>query len=194
MEMHALEKHVVNALSRYYLPWYVLPRFRRLLHAPLRGHGLALGPGVGWETFALAKRFPDATLVGVDYDPDQVARARLNRVAYPALHARVAFHQGDATALAFPMETFDFAYELSVLHHVADYPQALREVYRVLRPGAPFFLQDLSRSFFPLGLSRLFPPESLFTRAELASQLAATGFRVEVATGRAVVFLRARRP
>ena len=34
----------------------------------------------------------------------------------------------------------------------------------------------------------------IFTRAELASQLAAAGFRVEVATGRAVVFLRARRP
>jgi len=193
MEMHAFEKRVVNALSRYYLRWYLLPRFLRLVDAPLRGYGLALGPGVGWEAFALAERFPEASLVGVDYDPGQVARARWNLAARPALGGRVAFQQGDATALEFPKETFDFAYELNVLHHIADCPRALHEVYRVLRPGAPFLLQDLSRSFFPPGLRQLFPPESLFTRAELASQLAAVGFRIEVATGRAVLFLRARR-
>jgi ubiquinone/menaquinone biosynthesis C-methylase UbiE len=194
VEMHAFEKRVVNALSRHYLRWFVLPQFQRLLDVPLRGHGLALGPGVGWEVFALAQRYPDATVMGVDYDIDQVMRARRNLGARPAVRARVAFHRGDATALACPEETFDFAYELNVLHHIVDYPQALREVYRVLRPGAPFFLQDLSSAFFWPVLRRLFPPESLFTRAELASQLAAAGFRVEVATGRAVVFLRARRP
>jgi hypothetical protein len=55
--MHAFEKLVVNALSRRYLRWYVLPRFQRLLDAPLRGHGLALGPGVGWEALARASFF-----------------------------------------------------------------------------------------------------------------------------------------
>ena len=194
MEMHAFEKRVVNAFSRYYLRWYLLPRLLRLLDGPLRGHGLALGPGVGWEMLALAERFPEATVVGVEYDPDQVTRARRNLAAHPALTSRVVFERGDATTLAFPRGTFDFAYELNVLHHIADYPRALREVFRVLRPGAPFLLQDLSRPFFPPGLRRLFPPESLFTRAELASQLAVAGFRVEVATGRAVVFMRARRP
>ena len=193
MEMHAFEKRVVNALSRYYLRWYLLPRFLRLLDAPLRGHGLALGPGVGWEAFALAERFPEATLAGVDYDPDQVARARRNLAAHPALAGRIVFEQGDAAALAFPKETFDFAYELNVLHHIADYRRALREVHRILRPGAPFVLQDLSRAFFPPGFRRLFPPESLFTRDELARELEAAGFGVEAAAGRAVIFLRARR-
>jgi SAM-dependent methyltransferase len=194
VEMHPFEKRVVNAFSRHYLRWYLVPRLLRLLDAPLRGHGLALGPGVGWETLALAERFPDATLVGVEYDPDQVARAVRNLAAHPALSARVAFRRGDATALPFPRAMFDFAYELNVLHHIADYPRALREVFRVLKPGAPFLLQDLSRPFFWPGFRQLFPPESLFTRDALAGQLGAAGFRVEVATGRAVVFLRARRP
>lgn len=193
MEMHAFEKGVVNALSRRYLGWYVLPRLLRLLDAPLRGLGLGLGPGVGWETLALARRFPEAAFLGVEYDPGQVARARRNLAAHPALATRVVFEQGDATALAFPEDTFDFAYELNVLHHIADPPRALREVGRVLRPGAPFLLQDLSRAFFPPGIRRLFPPESLFTRDELARELDAAGFRVEAATGRAVLFLRARR-
>lgn len=193
MEMHAFEKRVVNAFSRYYLRWYLLPRLLRLLDTPLRGRGLALGPGVGWEALALAERFPEATVVGVEYDPDQVTRARRNLAAHPALTSRVVFERGDATTLAFPRGTFDFAYELNVLHHIADYPRALHEVFRVLRPGAPFLLQDLSRSFFPPGVRQLFPPESLFTRDGLVLMLTEAGFRVEVATGRAVIFVRARR-
>jgi len=57
-----------------------------------------------------------------------------------------------------------------------------------------FFIQDLSRHFFLPGLRGLFPPESLFTRAELTAALAGARFLVEEARGRAVVFVRARRP
>jgi len=194
VEMHRFEKWAVNTFSGVYLRGYLLPRLLTLMDGPLNGHGLALGPGVGWETLALAERFPETTLTGVDYDRDQVERARRNLAARPALARRVSFHWGDATAVSFPAETFDFAYELNVLHHVADYPAALREVYRLLKPGGRFFVQDLSRHFFLPGLRQLFPPESLFTRAELVRALEAAGFAVEVATGRAVLFLRARRP
>jgi len=79
------------------------------------------------------------------------------------------------------------------LHHIRDCPAALREVHRVLKPAGRFFLQDLSRHFFAPGLRQLFPPESLFTRDELRQQVEAAGFDVEAATGRAVIFLRARR-
>jgi ubiquinone/menaquinone biosynthesis C-methylase UbiE len=193
MEMHSFEKWVVNSSSRMYLRWYLLPRFLALVDGPLRGRGLALGPGVGWETLALAERFPETTLIGVDYDPGQVERACRNLDARPSLSTRVTFRQGDATTLSFPGGTFDFVYELNVLHHIRDYPATIREVHRVLKPGGRFFLQDLSRRFFLPGLRRLFPPESLFTRAELIRELESAGFAVEAATGRAIIFLRARR-
>ncbi len=193
VEMHWFEKWAVNSFSRFYLRSYLLPRLLALLEAPLKGRGLALGPGVGRETLALAEKFPEPTLTGVDCDPDQVERARHNLASRPALSPRVTFHRGDATTLSFPAGTFDFAYELNVLHHIRDYRSAIREVHRVLKPGGRFFLQDLSRHFFLPGLRQLFPPESLFTRAELVQQLAAAGFTVETAAGRAVVFLRARR-
>lgn len=193
MEMQWFEKRAVNAFSRIYLRWYLLPRLFALLAGPLKGLGLALGPGVGWETLAIARRFPDATLIGVDYDPDQVERARRHLTERPGLLPRVTFERGDATALTFAAESFDFAYALNVLHHIRNYPMALREVRRVLRPGAPFYLQDLSRRFFLPGLRQLVPPESLFTRAELVGQLEAAGFAVEAASGRAIIFVRARR-
>ncbi|MBI4608957.1 MAG: class I SAM-dependent methyltransferase [Candidatus Rokubacteria bacterium] len=191
--MHWFEKWAVNSFSGLYLRWYLLPRLLALMDAPLRGRGLALGPGVGWETLALAEKFPEATLIGVDYDPDQVERARRNLAGRPVLAHRVAFGQGDATALSFPAETFDFAYELNVLHHIRDYAAAIGEVHRALKPGGRFFLQDLSRRFFLPGLRHLFPPESLFTRVELVRELGAAGFDVEAETGRAILFIRARR-
>lgn len=193
MQMHSFEKWVVNSLSEIYLRWYLLPRLLAVMDGPLRGRGLALGPGVGWETLALAEKFPETTIIGVDYDPGQVERARRNLARYPSLSTRIAFQQGDATTLSFLAGSFDFAYELNVLHHVRDYPAAIREVHRVLRPDGRFFLQDLSRHFFLPGVRRLFPPESLFTRNELIWQLEATGFSVEAARGRAIIFIRARR-
>jgi len=194
MEMHWFEKWMVNSFSGIYLRWYLLPRLLALLDAPFTGRGLALGPGVGWETLALAEKFPGTTLIGVDYDPDQVERARRHLSTRPRLSTRVVFLQGDAAALAFPAGTFDFAYALNVLHHVRNSAAAVREVHRVLRPAGRFLLQDLSRRFFVPGLRHLFPPESLFTRAGLVQQLEAAGFGVEAARGRAIVFIRARRP
>jgi hypothetical protein len=66
-------------------------------------------------------------------------------------------------------------------------------VHRVLRPGGPFFIQDLSRDFFLPGLRQLFPPESLFAASDLVAGLAAARFVVEEVRGRAIVFIRARR-
>jgi ubiquinone/menaquinone biosynthesis C-methylase UbiE len=119
MEMQRFEKWAVNSFSGLYIRWYLLPRLFALMQAPLEGTGLALGPGVGIETLAIAERFGDTSLIGVDYDTDQVEQARGNLARRPALAGRVAFQQGDATALRFPDMTFDFAYELNVLHHIA---------------------------------------------------------------------------
>ncbi|MBI1893055.1 MAG: class I SAM-dependent methyltransferase [Candidatus Rokubacteria bacterium] len=193
MEMHWFEKWAVNSLSAFYLRWYLLPRLLTLIDGPLAGRGLVLGPGIGWETLALAEKFPEVTLIGVDYDVDQVERARRNLKAGPSLVTRVAFEQGDATALSFSAGSFDFAFELNVFHHIRDYPAAIREVHRVLKPGGRVFLQDLSERFFLPGVRQLFPPESRFTRAELVRELDATGLDVETATGQAIIFLRARR-
>lgn len=40
---------------------------------------------------------------------------------------------------------------------------------------------------------QLFPPESLFTLADLVTQLDAAGFRVDLAKGRAIALIKAHR-
>lgn len=61
--------------------------------------------------------------------------------------------------LPFPDAHFDAGYSWSVFEHVDDVPALLSEVMRVLKPGAPFFLQIEPLYFSPYGshLRRLVP-------------------------------------
>lgn len=47
----------------------------------------------------------------------------------------LSFVKADATALPFPDGAFDAAVSIQVYEYVADLPNALAELYRVLRPG-----------------------------------------------------------
>src|SRR5690606_18614684 len=48
--------------------------------------------------------------------------------------------QGSAVELPLADDSVDFAFSLGVLHHLPDTEGALRDVRRVLRPGAPFLV------------------------------------------------------
>src|SRR5918912_3199868 len=60
---------------------------------------LDLGTGTGDGAFAVAHRFPEAEVVGVDLADSMVDAAR--RKAGPELAGRVRFEAGDAAALPF---------------------------------------------------------------------------------------------
>ncbi len=67
-------------------------------------------------------------VTGIDISETGIALAR----ARYGRHAQ--FHVGDAHAMPFADATFDLVVGRSILHHL-DWPVALREVRRVLRPG-----------------------------------------------------------
>jgi SAM-dependent methyltransferase len=92
---------------------------------------LEIGVGMGADHLQWAKAGP-RRLVGVD----------LTARACAWTHTRLALegHQsavtvGDAERLPFPDESFDVVYSWGVLHHSPDTARAVREAYRVLRPG-----------------------------------------------------------
>ena len=92
---------------------------------------LEVGVGMGADHAQWARHHP-RSLTGVDLTPRAVAHTR-ERLACESLTSdlRVA----DAEALPWPDNSFDLVYSWGVLHHSPDTPQAVREVYRVLRPG-----------------------------------------------------------
>lgn len=73
--------------------------------------------------------------LGVDLSSGAIAVAQRE---FPDSEFQVA----DATALPFPENSFDLVAFSSVLHHIPDYGLALREAYRVLRPGGQVFAYD----------------------------------------------------
>jgi demethylmenaquinone methyltransferase / 2-methoxy-6-polyprenyl-1,4-benzoquinol methylase len=63
---------------------------------------------------------------------------------------RLSFACGDAQRLPFPDKSFD-AYTIAFgIRNVTDIPMALRDAYRVLRPGGRFLCLEFSRVDVPL--------------------------------------------
>ena len=91
---------------------------------------LDLGCGQGNTTRMLANYFKEANVTGVDSDPDLLSHARTQPV-----NNRVNFQQGDATKLPFPDHAFDIVFTRYLLLHLPDPDLAIREMFRLLRPG-----------------------------------------------------------
>ena len=95
---------------------------------------LEAGCGVGAQTVQLAQNNPDVNFVAIDYSTESlaIARARIESLGL----TNVEFQCADINALPFEDAEFDGAFLCFVLEHLAAPEKALREVRRVLRPGA----------------------------------------------------------
>lgn len=100
---------------------------------------LEVGCGTGFLASYLAREYR-LSVIGIDLDPDQVARARKD--ANESDH--LEFLEGDATGLPFGNDRFDMVLSFDVLHHIPDWHRALEEVGRVLRSHGTYVLNDLA--------------------------------------------------
>lgn len=96
--------------------------------------------GGGRWLIAMARRFPGLELVGVEFEPDSVLRARHN-VASAGLAERITIEQGDVAATGHEGE-FDVAYFQYALHSLPDPPAALRAAWASLRSGGRVIVLD----------------------------------------------------
>jgi SAM-dependent methyltransferase len=109
-------------------------RLRRVLPATDGDHGTILdaGCGPGVFSFELAKRHPQAEVLGIELEPDLVERA--SEIARRAGLRNCRFEKGDVTQLDFD-GTFDLVVSVDNLEHVEDDVTAMRTLLRALRPG-----------------------------------------------------------
>lgn len=153
-----------------------------------------LGCGPGNISFRLARRWPAASVLGIDGAARMLAVAAQRLVAEPALQGRLHFQQA-LLPLAQPTPLagrFDAVVSNSLLHHLHD-PLALwRAVTQLAAPGGLVYVQDLRRPATEAALEGLVltsmakAPEVLrrdyraslhaaFTPAEVRDQLAQAG-------------------
>jgi ubiquinone/menaquinone biosynthesis C-methylase UbiE len=105
-----------------------LAAFERALEdvTPAPARALDLGTGTGQGAFAIARRFPEANVVGVDLAERMLAEAE--RKTPPDLRDRVAFERGDASSLPYPDGSFDLVAHANMIPF-------FDELERIVAPG-----------------------------------------------------------
>lgn len=102
---------------------------------------LDCGSGSGSITLGLAQVIAPGKVTGIEISEAEVARAR-SRAAAEGI-ANVQFEVGDVYKLTFPAESFDAVFSHNVLEHIPEPIKALREMYRVLKPGGVIGIRDI---------------------------------------------------
>ncbi len=168
--------------SRYkVLPYFAVER--AVMLEPGRDRILDLGCANGWNMSRFEQYGKQS--MGLDVVADRVALA--------GTFGPVMVGSGLQVPLA--SESFDVVYIQHVLHHIGDPAQALREAWRLLRPGGVLFLVETVEDNPIIRWGRRLYPSWLgdeinapFTFAGLREDVAAAGFRVLLAEQYSVLF------
>ena len=142
MMYRAFDYHGKRRMSRQ-----IIEGTAEYVKVPKGGKCLDVGCGSGALSIAVARRNPEASVIGVDRWGKEYAsfskklcedNARAEGVK------NVTFRQGDATRLEFPNETFDAVTSNYVYHNIPGDRQAiLLETLRTLKKGGTFALHDI---------------------------------------------------
>ncbi len=146
-------------------------------------------PGIGTGRIAipLAERGYRVTGADISENMLKILAEKLSRrqTALP-----VVFQQADVTALPFRNGVFDIAVATHIFHLIRDWKKAMKEVLRVLKPGAPLVLMFTGGGTEAPGVKERYRalsaeygytvrPLGMNTETDLTDYLSATGRHAE---------------
>ena len=131
---------MLSRLERFYIKVFGVPilglriRARRILSLAKGNFQRILdaGCGRGIFTFALARKFKEAQIVGIDLDKEQINTNK--QIAQETNLTNCDFQVEDIFRLPFK-EEFDLILCVDILEHLVDDIEACRYLFRVLKPG-----------------------------------------------------------
>lgn len=145
---------------------------RALLCLLPRGRYVDLGIGDGLLTLMLAEVAESVT--AVDLSPEMLAQ--LSQRAQRAGLANIEAVRGELDRLPLPDGSFDVAVLSQALHHAEEPRQALREAWRILRPGGRLLLIDLASHAEEWVREKLQHRHLGFSEPQLSAWMAEVGF------------------
>ena len=99
-------------------------------------------------------------------------------------NSKVRVETGDATRLRFKDNEFDAVIGLSVIHHIPNWRECIKELQRVIKPNGLLIIKELSIETFesPFGkIARRFvehPYDSMLRKKEFLKVIEQQGFRL----------------
>lgn len=147
----ALEREIERLRAQVNIGW---DKERRVLAESGLRDGLSLaevGSGPCLFAEAVIAQYPRIRVTAIDYDHLLLSRSR-QHIA-PAMLANVRLLCASAADIGIASNTFDFALARFTLQHLPDPVSAVREMYRVLKPGGGCVIIDSDD-----GLGTLFSP------------------------------------
>jgi ubiquinone/menaquinone biosynthesis C-methylase UbiE len=173
MRLSNIEFKAMNDAARRVLQRAVeFPLFKRIGLTGQESDILEIGCGSGYGAVLLSELRPKS-YVGVDLMPEQIALAHQRRLP------NAEFMVQDAAQLPFADESKDVVVIFGVLHHIPVWRKVVSEIYRVLRPGGRFFVEEPDGTVV-VKFDRVFAwghaPDALFLLSDFERFLQATGF------------------
>ena len=180
MNLNHVEKaRMNNALRAALQRHFEAPLLERLGGRMYGQRVLEVGCGRGVGTQLLFGHFGAREVHAFDLDAGMIAQAQRRLDTYPT--DRLKLYVADATAIPEPDESFDAAIDFGILHHVPDWPAAMAEVARVLKPGGRFYFEQVTRQALDRWIYRTsldHPANTRFTAAESVSTLERHGIHL----------------
>jgi ubiquinone/menaquinone biosynthesis C-methylase UbiE len=129
---------------------------------------LEIGCGEGQGTKNILRYWNPQTIDAIDLDPKMIKRAKRRLT-----DKRVTFRVDDAAHLSFAKDDgYDAIFDFGIIHHIPNWQQCLKELYRVLKPGGYLHVEDGSiESFTKTGFGRVLkrildhPYQRMYTKA-----------------------------
>lgn len=143
---------MTNLYSRWLFPqlmdWAMagdeFSQYRREVLAQVSGEILEIGFGTGLNLPHYPKSVHAITTIDVNPGMSAIAQRRIRSSGITVKH-----HVLDGASLLMPDDSFDSVVSTWTLCSIADVEQALREIYRVLKPNGRFFFIEHGLSSEP---------------------------------------------
>jgi ubiquinone/menaquinone biosynthesis C-methylase UbiE len=130
-------------MARFYLNGFL----RIVEDQKKNGKFLEIGPGPGYQTVEIIRRFPGAQITALEASSDMIKVATTYSQSQEALGNRLTFIKGEVedTGLIHRLGKFDLVYSTFSLHHWQEPIKAMQNLYGALKKGGIILIYDFER-------------------------------------------------